>query len=162
MSSPCITLQGSASNSWKWLIAGQLWFPWNRNQFSYWQFVKRGHTSALRGILHCWIVSCLSITSSLDLGKTLLNGKGDGGTGAWSLQTYLCHSTEGGNPARGKKAIRHFKSRKLVDTSSKTQNLSVFMGWWDSASRPDHKPWEHWCMCVENRRTWSLHSVVLM
>lgn len=50
------------------------------------------------------------------------------------------YSTEGGTLA---KAVRHFKIRKPVDTSSKTQKLSVFMGSWDSPSRTDHKPCEH-------------------
>lgn len=34
-------------------------------------------------------VSCLSITPSSALRKIILNGKGDGGTRVWSLQTYL-------------------------------------------------------------------------
>lgn len=88
-------------------------------------------------------VGCIPITPSLALGKTVLNGKGVGGSGAWRLQSCFFHCTEGGALARGKKAIRHFKSRKAVDTSSKTQNLSVFMGSRDSASRADHKPCEH-------------------
>jgi len=89
MSSLCITLQGSASNSWKWLIAGQLWSSWNRNQSTYWQFRKKGHASALRHFLHSWTCLHLSITPSSALRKIVLNGKCDGGTGAWSLQSYL-------------------------------------------------------------------------
>lgn len=42
MPSPCITLQGSACHSWKWLIDSLLWSPWNLNQFTYSQFCKKG------------------------------------------------------------------------------------------------------------------------
>lgn len=52
-------------------------------------FSKKGTPQHSEASCTLGCISCLSITPSLALGKIVLNGKGDGGTGAWSLQSYL-------------------------------------------------------------------------
>lgn len=85
MSSPCIILQGSASNSWKWVIAGQLGLlEIEINSYTD-NFSKKGMPQHSEASCTLGYVSCLSITPSSALRKIVLNGKGDGGTGAWSL-----------------------------------------------------------------------------
>jgi len=59
-------------------------------------------------------VSDLLITPSLALGKTVLNGKHDGETAVWSLQSYYFMSLKEEFQLKVKMLLQFFRSRRSL------------------------------------------------
>jgi len=114
MPSPCITLQGSACNSGKWLMASLLWSPWSLNHFTYSTFCKKRAHLSMQTSCTLGYVSDLLITPSLALGKTVLNGKHDGETAVWSLQSYYFMSLKEEFQLKVKMLLQFFRSRRSL------------------------------------------------